>query len=544
MYRFCILQIVSLLLALASATAQEKSTAALTPSEARVTRAFNHAKEMGPGELYALLEKMPKGGDLHMHLSGAVYAETFIAEAIQQQLCVDPFELKLAAPSAEPTPAHPCLVQDDIPVADVLRTNDVVANGLTGQALYNRLVDSFSMRAFVPISGFDGHDQFFSTFDRFRGVKEETAPWLDEVARRAARQNEQYLEIMTTPPFTNAVALSTTLNWPSNIDDANHMQIFARMRDALLAAGLPKEVAVDTQQIETARDAQQQMEHCATASAAASCGVKIQFLYQILRANPPQQVFAQTLLGFETVSAEAKAGRPDFVGINFVQPEDDRVAMQDYHLQMLMIDYLHSVYPDVHISLHAGELAPGLVPPGGLTFHIRQAIDLGHATRIGHGVDVLYEDNPSDLLKKMAVAHVMVEINLTSNATILGIQGKAHPLAAYRAAKVPVALSTDDEGVSRIDLTHEFVRGAEEQGLTYMDLKNMARTSLEHAFLQGESLWSGPDDFTRRKSACNGPIVATGEPSASCSVLLKRSQRAALQWQLEQRLVAFEDSFR
>jgi adenosine deaminase len=543
MYRVCILPIVSLLLGLASATAQEKSTA-LTPAEVRATRAFNHAKEMGPGELYALLEKMPKGGDLHMHLSGAVYAETFIAEAIQQRLCVDPFELRLAPPSAEPTPAHPCLAQDDIPVADVLKTNDVVVNGLTGQALYNRLVDSFSMRAFVPISGFDGHDQFFSTFDRFRGVKEETAPWLDEVARRAARQNEQYLEIMTTPPFANAVALSTTLDWPSDIDDANHMQVFARMREALLAAGLRKEVAVDSQQIASARDAQQHMEHCETASAAPSCGVKIQFLYQILRSNPPQQVFAQTLLGFETVSAEAKAGHTDFVGINFVQPEDDRIAMQDYHLQMLMIDYLHSVYPEVRISLHAGELAPGLVPPGGLTFHIRQAIDLGHAARIGHGVDVLYEDNAADLLKEMAAQHIMVEINLTSNATILGVQGKAHPLAAYRAAKVPVALSTDDEGVSRIDLTHEYVRGAEEQGLTYVDLKNMARTSLEHAFLQGESLWFRPDDFTRRKSVCNEPIAAAGKPSASCAALLKRSERAALQWQLEQRLVAFEDSFR
>ena len=33
-------------------------------------------------------------------------------------------------------------------------------------------------------------------------------------------------------------------------------------------------------------------------------------------------------------------------------------------------------------------------------------------------------------------------------------------LRRYRAAQVPVALSTDDEGVSRIDLTHEYVRAA------------------------------------------------------------------------------------
>jgi adenosine deaminase len=33
---------------------------------------------------------MPKGGDLHMHLSGAVYAETFLKEAAADNLCVNP----------------------------------------------------------------------------------------------------------------------------------------------------------------------------------------------------------------------------------------------------------------------------------------------------------------------------------------------------------------------------------------------------------------------------------------------------------------------
>ena len=77
-------------------------------------------------------------------------------------------------------------------------------------------------------------------------------------------------------------------------------------------------------------------------------------------------------------------------------PEDGFISMRDYTLQMKMLDYLHSVYPKVHITLHAGELAPGLVPPEGLRFHIRQAVELGHAERIGHGVDVMYEDDARD----------------------------------------------------------------------------------------------------------------------------------------------------
>ena len=163
---------------------------------------------------------------------------------------------------------------------------------------------------------------------------------------------------------------------------------------------------------------------------------------------------------------------------------------------MKMLDYLHSVYPKVHISLHAGELAPGLVPPEGLRFHIRQAVELGHAERIGHGVDVMYEDDAAGLLKEMAQKHVMVEINLSSNEGILGVKGAEHPFPLYRAAHVPVALSTDDEGVSRIDITHEYVRAALDYHLSYQDLKQLARTGMEHNFLPGASLWAAPDVFT------------------------------------------------
>jgi adenosine deaminase len=207
---------------------------------------------------------------------------------------------------------------------------------------------------------------------------------------------------------------------------------------------------------------------------------------------------------------------------------------------MQFFDYLHSIYPKTNFTLHAGELAPGLVPPEGLRSNIRQAVELGHARRIGHGVDVLYEDDAQQLLAEMAADHIMVEINLTSNDGILGVRGKDHPLSGYRAAHVPVALSSDDEGVSRIDLTHEYVKAAEEQNLGYIDLKQMARTQLEHAFLNGESLWSSLDDFTHRKPACYAPINATSAPTPACTALLNSSERAAEQWELERRFAVFE----
>ena len=214
--------------------------------------------------------------------------------------------------------------------------------------------------------------------------------------------------------------------------------------------------------------------------------------------------------------------------------------MAEYHTEMLMLDYLHSVYPKVHISLHAGELAPGLVPPEGLRFHIREAVELGHAERIGHGVDILYEDQPQQLLKQMADQHIDVEINLVSNQGILGVTGTNHPLAAYRAARVPFSLSTDDEGVSRTDLTHNYVQAVTDQNLTYADLKQSARSSLEHSFLPGGSLWIAPDNFTRRLAACSALIAPATLPPGPCAAFLKTSERATQQWELERRFAAFE----
>src|SRR5260370_2495262 len=121
----------------------------------------------------------------------------------------------------------------------------------------------------------------------------------------------------------------------------------------------------------------------------------------------------------------------------------------------------------------------------------------------------------------MAQKHVMVEINLTSNEVILGVSGKDHPLPLYRRYGVPVALSTDDEGVSRIDMTHEYVRAAEAYALSYSELKEMARTSLQHSFLPGASLWREQDVLTRTSAACSADSPGAENPSSACDRLLK-----------------------
>ena len=518
----------------ASLTAQASSPSAPKPvvrtsSELRAARAYDAAMRTGPLAVQSFLAQFPKGADLHFHLGAGVYAETQIRVAGGDKLCIDTAQLKFARNERGETVKEPC-------PAPLVAASELSGNLTQAQQdLYDRLINSFSMRNFVPTSGFSGHDQFFSAFDRFSGLdKRHTGDWIDDVTRRAAAQNQQYLELLHTPSFGHAARIAHELGWKPD---------FAEMRQALLDHGLRDEIAPDREEIRTAIDLRNRLQHCGTSEALPACRVQARFIYQILRAFSPEQVFAQALLGFETVEQSIEQGSDDWVGINFVQPEDYMVSMRDYTLHMKMVEYLHSLYPKVHITLHAGELAPGMVPPEGLRFHIRQALELAHAERIGHGVDVMYEEDAPALLKELADKHVMIEVNLTSNDGILGIRGAEHPFTYYRAAHVPVALSTDDQGVSRIDLTHEYVRAALEYKLTYPDLKQLARTGMEHNFLSGESLWAAPDQFTTLAAGCKGQQPGAEKPSAVCKKFLDGNEKAGAQWELERRFREFEAKF-
>jgi adenosine deaminase len=511
---------------LAPALAQPKP--ATQNGETRAARALEQARQQGSLALYAFFEYMPKGADLHTHLAGAVYAETFIREAASDNLCVNSKTLVFSKPNGttRSLPPQPVCGEEGEPAA----------NALSNQKLYDQLVDAFSMRTFVPTTIESGHDHFFASFDNFEAVEDAShvGEWVDELASRAAAQNEQYLEIMHTPNFAPALALA------GSVGPIDMQTDFAHLRQQLLDAGLRNYLPAMRAAFEQGEKRRRELEHCGDSAATPACNVQVRFLYQVLRALPSPAVFIQLVCGFELASENSLV-----VGINMVQPEDRRVVLANYLLQMQMVHALHVLYPKVHITLHAGEIAPGMVPPDDLRFHIRSAVEVANAERIGHGVDVMQEEHPYDLLKEMASKRVMTEINLTSNDVILNVKGADHPLPLYRLYHVPVALSTDDEGVSRINLTHEFVRAAMTYPLTYSNFKDMVRTGLEHSFLPGESLWeqSGPwENYAHARSVCRAQL-GREQATGACAALLQGSEKARQQFALERRFHVFEGTF-
>ncbi len=461
-----------------------------------------------PPLLRDFLYRMPKGADLHNHLSGAIYAESFLTQAADSGFCIDTNALSIVAP---PTGATAC-GQGQVS-ATATRTDNALANSL---------INALSMRNFVPSSGISGHDHFFATFGRFGPG--DSAQLMGEVIQRAADQNESYLELMALSGGGPVAALGKTVGLDPDFD------VMRSKLDRGGFAGLVTAMRTRVDQMESIRT---KSLNCGQTPAPDACRVKVGYVYQVLREFAPEQVFAQVLGGFALATAD-----PRVVAIDFVQPEDGLYSMRDYHLHMRMVDYAKKIYPTVHITLHAGELWSGLVPPEGLRFHIREAVELGHAERIGHGVDVMFEKDARGLLAEMKAKHVAVEINLTSNDGILGVVGDQHPFPVYRKFGVPVALSTDDEGVSRSDLTAEFERAVLTYHLSYSDLKELVRNSLEYSFLAGKSYWKDTG-YSVAAPACVG-----GRGSGACTTFLGGNEKARLEADLEDRFVAFEKGLR
>ncbi|WP_242690970.1 adenosine deaminase [Lysobacter enzymogenes] len=489
-----------------AASAREAGGAAAAEA---ATAAYFDRILASPPRLRAFVQAMPKGGDLHSHLSGAVYAEDYLRWAGEDGLCLQREDAHLVAPPCDP-PARVAVADAPLP-------------------LYGRAIDAMSVRGYergigdpmVPVE-----QRFFDAFDRFRIVsRKRGGDMLAAVRAIAAGERTAYLELMQVPPAGRSVVDAAA----AQHGDAGDFAALAAALQPVLADAVPRARAdLDRDEARAAA-----VLGCAGAAPQAGCAVEVRYQIPATRTHEPARVFASLAFAFALAAAD-----PRCVGVNLLGVEHHPLAARDYALHMRMVAFFRQRYPDVKVSLHAGELVAGLSPPGDLRSHIRQAVETAGADRIGHGIALAYEDDLAALLQEMAQRNVAVEINLSSNAAILGVRGAAHPLALYRAAGVPVVLSSDDQGVLRSDLSGEYLRAAQEQGLDYRELKQLARASLHYAFLPGASLWR--DAAGGARAAACADADPRGDADAACAAWLRGSDKAGLQWRLEQQLARFE----
>jgi len=200
----------------------------------------------------------------------------------------------------------------------------------------------------------------------------------------------------------------------------------------------------------------------------------------VLRFMEPVDLFKNLVVAF--ISAD---NSPLMAGVNIVSPEDGETSMKDYWLHMVMFKYCHSRFPKVKYAMHAGELTLGLVLPEELSWHINAAVYIAGANRIGHGVDMAYEDKSYDLMRYMAKNNIPVEINLASNEFILKIKENRHPILLYKEFGVPIVISTDDAGILRTNMTEQYVLLAKRYPtISYTDIKQFVYNSINFSFIQ------------------------------------------------------------
>lgn len=497
----------SFLLLLATLPAAAQDDRAASAQTARWLEAHRQHTPL----LRQFVQRMPKGADLHSHLTGAAYAETYLRLAAERDWCVNSQTLAFSAPEGGTCPS-PTTAAKQLP-----------------STLYSAMVNKLSTRN-VSLSGKTGHDQFFATFGHFRPIAnlpDVMVTLAAEVSNRAASQHILHLELMTTLQGEAVRTLGNALPWPDAPD-------FAASLAWLQANGLDARVEAAQAELDQFDQAYRTAQRCGQADARPGCQVSLRWQQQTTRTASPAQVFSQLAFAFALASVE-----PRVVGVNLVAPEDDPVALRDYQLHMAMIGWLSRQMPQVNVALHAGELTLGLTPPETLRHHIADAVNIAGARRIGHGVAIGYEDQAARTLDTMRTKPVAVEICLTSNELILGVAGLHHPLPVYLAAGVPVVLASDDEGVARIDLSHEYLRAAQTYRLSYAQLKQLSRNSLEHSFLPGDSLWRNPA-AGQMIVACRRDTPGARALSPRCAHALGSSEKAQRQWQLEAAFRQFE----
>jgi len=486
---------------------------ALSPQDDKMARVAGDALlwHMANGRSRQAFEMMPKGGDIHNHLRGAIYAESWLEWAAEDGLCADM--------------SRSAIVFREEATCEESGWVDA-ATAQADDSMRFQLINGLSTRNYVPTNGWSGHNQFFATFGRISALPERLGDQLAAVSERAGKQNILYLELMETLVLPELFPLIAGVKMTGNV--ADDYQILMRGKLGAALDELSEKIQL---KIDIAKQKKSDLLDCKSAAPTAGCEVEIRFLHQVIREFEPAMVYAQIILGWAVME-----NVPDVVGLNLVAPEDGFRALRDYSQHMRMIDHLYTERGPQNISLHAGELAMGLVRPKQLKFHIREAIELGHAKRIGHGVAIKFEDNSEQLLKKMVDDDILVEINLTSNAVILGVEGQEHPLVLYRDQDVPYTVSTDDEGVSRIDLTHEYIRLAKTYRVPYFELRTVSRNSLSYSFLDGGSIWDSPE--------CEADVNAVRRAGEECQKVLAASDKARLQWKLEQKFREFENTLK
>jgi adenosine deaminase len=415
--------------------------------------------------LTAFFQQMPKGGDLHHHFSGSIYAEPLLERAIAEDFYLNLETMAVA--KTKPTGGN------------WQNFSSLKSEGKL-PFYQQQVMQTWSAKDYngsVP-----SDDLFFDSFQKFEPtIQDHFAEGMIELKKRALSENVSYIE-------TQLSTIPCDMNVSDLADFNAKLRQASAQKDEKAVIKLLDELYKAIQQKDAKKYA---IDFNTNFIAKLHKDLKIDddkftMRYQnfVLRFMDPVDLFKNLTIAFISANDSKLVA-----GVNIVSPEHGENSMKDYWLHMVMFKYCHSKFPDVKYTLHAGELTLGLVQPEDLTWHINDAIHIAGANRIGHGVDIAYEANSYDLLKYMSQNNIPIEINLVSNEFILKVKENRHPFTLYKEFNVPIVISTDDAGILRTNMTEQYVLLAKRYpDVSYTTIKQYVYNSINYSFIQDVSV--------------------------------------------------------
>ena len=388
-----------------------------------------------PAQMYRFLYALPKGGDLHNHLPGAVRSEWFWDAAMAEQARGYVYYTRVRIENCAPYghdefgPAKALLLFKTVQ-ASSYQTLDAC-----GQSEFKRLQDLDarekeawlnSLRLDQP---YEGRNEFFD------------AIW------------DRINDLLRNPHLIADILLRNMQAF--GLEGVVYLETQQGVQGAVKPDGSPYSVE------ETVAIFRQLL----GSPQAKATGVEVRFQNALLRFTPDAEQRLRDLY------AITDRYRDLYVGVNMVGREDNE---KGYPLRFLpVLRELRHKYPDINLSIHAGESDEP-------NFHIRDTLLLG-AQRIGHGVNLITD--PETMLR-MRNGPYLVEINLISNLLLEYVSDYSqHPFPEYLRVGIPVALSTDDRGMWDSNMTDEFFVAVKEFNLSWEEIVKLGRNSLQYSFL-------------------------------------------------------------
>ena len=199
-------------------------------------------------------------------------------------------------------------------------------------------------------------------------------------------------------------------------------------------------------------------------------GLRVNWVFDAARQFGPEAAL-------EVVSAAKRCGSKSIVAFG-IGGDEMSVATKDFRPV-----YEQARNDGLHLLMHAGEV--------GGPEKIREAVELLHVERIGHGIAAAQDPVLMDLLVDRRIPlEICPQSNIRTGALAKQLRlphaGLAqHPLPHLMRHGIPVVLSTDDPAMFHTTLLAEYENAAA-MGMNESELAQLLDLSFEHAFLPGE----------------------------------------------------------